>query len=193
MGGELNVDPEALALAAKGIDGTIGELNDMGMLSEGETGRGFGSMALTGMEAGHTGLADTFASFCDRWGWGVRGLVQDANAMAAGLNMSAGIYSDEQTYITGALKVAGASFVADPHATDEQLEKESWGDMVGDATSVDYSGASFEDAAHHAGDTWKATAEDYVDTEQQQMTDPLGYLGGELDGLTGKDEDEGEG
>ena len=34
------------------------------------------------MEAGDTRLADDFEDFCERWEWGVRALVQDANGLA---------------------------------------------------------------------------------------------------------------
>lgn len=117
---ELNVDPTTLAIAAQGINDTIGELNDVGALGVGEVGRGFSSLQLTGMEAGAPDLASAFADFCARWGWGLRALVQDANRLARSLDLSAGIYHHEDAFIDEAFKVLGASAFADPRLAGQQ-------------------------------------------------------------------------
>lgn len=179
MGGGLNVDPESLAIAAKGINDVIGQLNDMGILAEGEAGRGFSSMELTGLEAGDDGVQGAFADFCNRWGWGVRGLVADANNLAEGLGLSAGVYHDVDQYMNGAFKDLAASAFADPHLTDEQIESQSYTQLVEGATSVDYSGSSFDKAGEEMKQTWTGVGKDYVDTAKQEYTDPLGYLGDE--------------
>ncbi|MEX0426880.1 hypothetical protein AB3X52_04540 [Nocardioides sp. DS6] len=113
MAGRLEVDPDALSLVARGIDETIAGLSGLGVLSEGEVGRGFGGLALTTMEAGHQGLAAAMADFCDRWGWDVRGLVVDANRAAAALDLSAGLYEHEDAALKGAITTA-AALVSDP-------------------------------------------------------------------------------
>ena len=120
MGKDLDVDPAALALVADGITETISDLSDLGVLAEGEVGRGFTSLTLTAMEAGHEGLASALAEFCDRWGWGVRGLVADANRAAVALDLSAGIYHDEDTYLKDSLLAAGKLLVASPYAPEDE-------------------------------------------------------------------------
>lgn len=47
--------PEVLKQAAKGINQTIEELQDVGMVGGGAVGRGFGSLELTQLQMGHTG------------------------------------------------------------------------------------------------------------------------------------------
>lgn len=63
-------DPEVLEQAAKGINQTIEELQGVGMVGGGAVGRGFGSLQLTQLQMGHTGLAKAFATFAERWEWG---------------------------------------------------------------------------------------------------------------------------
>lgn len=185
MGGkDLHVDPEALKTAQKGINDTIGELNDMGMLGEGETGRGFGALSLTGMEAGSQRLASAMSEFADRWGWGVRALVADANKIAASLGMAAGIYHDEDSYIAGAANSTAKMIVGDPHATSEQLDKESWSQVMGDYSKPDISA---QQALSESGQAWETTGKDVYETEKERFTDPTQYAKDEFDAATGKE------
>ncbi|MCZ4100244.1 hypothetical protein [Streptomyces sp. H39-C1] len=62
-GEDLAVDSAALALAAQGLNGAIGELKSLGTQGSADTGRGFGDLALTGMQLGHSGLTSAFGSF----------------------------------------------------------------------------------------------------------------------------------
>lgn len=175
MSGELRVDPEALALASRGIDDTIDDLNGMGVLSEGETGRGLGALALTGMQAGHQGLAGALDAFCDRWGWGVRGLVVDANRAAHSLGLSAGIYAHEDDAVKRGLTAAGKSFLADPRATSDEVRRASWDDLRR-GLEPGRGGRSFDDALGDSSAAWRDAVGDLAATERERMTDPLGYL-----------------
>ncbi|MER6971126.1 hypothetical protein ABT304_08740 [Nocardioides sp. NPDC000445] len=189
MGGEnLNVDPEALKRAESGINATIGELNDMGMLGSGSHGRGFGSMALSGMEAGHSGLADAFGGFCERWGWGVRALVQDANQMAQALGMAAGLFHEQDQYVADAGKIIATSVAGNPHLSEAEITSQSWGENFDD-WKPDYSVESQIAANERMGETWSTVGNDWVETQQEKITDPLGYAQEEAqsawDGVTG--------
>lgn len=192
MGGkDLNVDPEALKAAEKGINDTIGELNDMGMLGSGETGRGFGSLSLTGMEAGSQRLASSMSDFADRWGWGVRALVADANQIARSLGMAAGIYHDVDSYVADAANDAGKLIAGNPHASSEQLENESWSQIAKDNASVDYSADSFKDAANDSKQAWETAGKDIYETEKERFTDPGKYYSEEFDAALGNEPDQG--
>lgn len=189
MGGEdLNVDPAALKRAESGINATIGELNDMGMLGSGSHGRGFGSMVLSGMEAGHAGLADAFSGFCDRWGWGVRALVQDANQMASALGMAAGLFHEQDQYVADAGKIIATSVAGNPHLSEAEITSQSWGENFDD-WKPDYSVESQIAANERMGETWSTVGNDWVETQQEKFTDPLGYAQDEAqsawDGVTG--------
>jgi hypothetical protein len=104
VSGGYQVDPEALKLAAEGINGAISELKSLGIEESGEVGRGFSNVELTGMQLGNAGLRGDFDAFCERWSWGVRTLVQDGNEIAKRLGLSAGIYYDQEQYTEGTLK-----------------------------------------------------------------------------------------
>ena len=68
--------------------------------------------------------------FCERWEWGVRALVQNANALAQRLGLAAGMVHEEDQYWGGTLKVGLNSLVGNPHATEEEVAQQSWGDIV---------------------------------------------------------------
>lgn len=174
MGENLHVDPEALKRAESGINATIGELSDMGMLGSGSHGRGFDSMALSGMEAGHGGLAGAFGGFCERWGWGIRALVQDANQMAQALGMAAGLYHEQDQYVADAGKVIATSVAGNPHLSESEVTSQSWGENFDD-WKPDYSVESFQESAQSWGETWDSVGQDWVETQQERLTDPLGY------------------
>ena len=160
----------------------------MGALGSGSHGRGFDSMALSGMEAGHSGLADAFSGFCERWGWGVRALVQDANQMAAALGMAAGLYHEQDEYVANAGKVIATSVAGNPHLSEAEINSQSLGESFDD-WKPDYSPESFTEANERMGETWTTVGEDWVDTQGQRFTDPVGYYRDEaeaaIDGVTG--------
>ncbi|MBR7678056.1 hypothetical protein KDA82_34765, partial [Streptomyces daliensis] len=77
-------------LIEKGLKKAIGELKESGSSATSSLqGAGFEELSLTHMEAGHPGLAGDFEDFCERWEWGVRALVQNANGLAQRLGLAA--------------------------------------------------------------------------------------------------------
>lgn len=98
------VDPEAMQRITQGINQAMAELKEFGFDIEANLGRGFDDLSLTGLEAGDDGLQQVFGDFCDRWGWGVRSLMGDANEFAGRLGLSAGIYHEQEQYVSDTLK-----------------------------------------------------------------------------------------
>lgn len=150
---------ESLNLIEKGLQGAIGELKESGSSSTSSLqGAGFEELALTGMEAGHAGLAGDFEDFCEKWEWGVRALVQNANALAEKLGLSAGMAYEEDQYVDGTLKVAvnSALLTGNPHATEEEIAKQSYSDIL-TPDAPDYSAESWNKAGDDITQDWKDT------------------------------------
>ena len=155
---DLKFDKESLALITKGLNSAISELKDVGSVTGSLQGSGFEEMSMTGMEAGRHGLADDFEDFCERWEWGVRALVQDANALAQRLGLAAGMVHEEDQYGAGTLKVGVNSLVGNPHATEEEVAQQSWGDIfTPDCLNPDCSAESFDRPGEEMAQTWKDT------------------------------------
>ncbi|MGW1912402.1 hypothetical protein ACWCQS_17200 [Streptomyces sp. NPDC002076] len=96
-GGGKDIEAAGLNLIAQGITQTLAELKDLGLVGMAGAGRGFSNLELSGMELGHEDLTSKFTSFCERWEWGVRGLVAEGNAFAAEVGLSAGtLYETDQ-------------------------------------------------------------------------------------------------
>jgi hypothetical protein len=129
-GDELQVDPTVLKTAAEGINTVIGELNSLAHDKvSGDIGRGFDTMKMSGLQIGTQECKDSFDRFCDRWEWGVRSLVQDANTIARALGLDAGVYHDVDQFISDNLKeltVDALGAVGNPHVTDQQADQMSW-------------------------------------------------------------------
>ncbi|MGK5451022.1 hypothetical protein [Streptomyces radiopugnans] len=158
--GDLKFSKEALDLIAKGLNGAIDELKQVGgSETDSLQGAGFDSMVLTAMEAGHPGLAGEFEGFCEDWEWGVRALVMDANALAARLDLAAGMVHAEDRYWDGTFKVAANSFAGNPHLSEQEITQREWGELISlDNYRPDYSAESFRTAQQEMGQTWKDTA-----------------------------------
>lgn len=189
MGGGYAADPQALAQAAKGINGTIEELRGLGIVGTGDVGRGFSQLAMSGMDVGNAGLKDAFDEFCTRWSWGVRTLVQDGNEIAVRLGLNAGKYALMEQYAEGTMKELFVDVAGDPHMSGDDAAKQSWSGLMDQTTSSDYSEKSFTDAADRMGTSWSQTAQDTVETR----SDPLSGVkdvqqalgGGSPDGTKG--------
>ena len=168
-GGGKDLKTDGLALIAKGLTDALGELKELGMVGEAGAGRGFNGIALSGLELGHEGLTDAFKSFCDRWEWGVRSLINEGNDFAIKTNLAAGTYYETDRYVSGALKVGANSLVGDPHASEEDVEKMSWGQWAGSTwdayTHPDYSEKSFEDAWANSKQGWKDAGRDVATSQ----------------------------
>lgn len=156
--GDLNIDPASVQKITSGLRAAVDELEAIGTGTGAVLGKGVSGLSMTGMEAGHYGLSVTFEDFCERWEWGVRALVQDANAIAAKLGLSAGILWEEEQYIEGTLKIVVNAGVGNPNASEADIVKQGWGDVLTpDYLSPDYSPESFRRAGDEAGQTWKDT------------------------------------
>jgi len=155
------VDPADLASAARGIETVIGELSSMGVdaLAGGQQGRGFDQLSMTGMQLGSGSLRDVLDDYCDRWQWGVRALVHDAQAIAQALDLSAGTNLAIDQHVMDSLKVLGASAFADPRAGEQEVIDSSWGDLAADATSPAYDSRSFGTALDETALTWSFVVE----------------------------------
>lgn len=167
---------ESLGLIEKGLKGAIDELKQSGSSATSSLqGAGFEELSLTGMEMGHHGLSADFEDFCEKWEWGVRALVQNANALAEKLGLSAGMAYEEDHYAEGALKVGLNSLTGNPHATEEEVAQQGWGDIV-TPDAPDWSGDSFRQAGDDISQDWKDTGRElttkgrggmYVDIAQE--------------------------
>ncbi|NSC24735.1 hypothetical protein FM076_27700 [Streptomyces albus subsp. chlorinus] len=143
----------------KGLKGAIDELKQSGGgATDALQGSGVEELSLTGMEAGDGDVAHDFEDFCERWEWGVRALVQNANALAEKLGLSAGMAYEEDQYRSGTLKVAVNSLspTGNPHATEEEIAKQSYGDILR-PDAPDYSAESWRQARGDIVQDWKDT------------------------------------
>lgn len=184
---DLNVDPVSVQLITTGLREAVAELKEIGNGTGAVLGKGLSDLSMTGMEAGHHGLSVDFEDFCERWEWGVRALVQDANAIAAKLGLAAGIVWEEDQYVQGTLKIAVNAGVGNPHASEDEIVKQDWGDVfTPDYLSPDYSQESFERTANEAGQTWKDTGRALVTEgnggrQADQLNDLFGVDQGAFD------------
>ncbi|MEU3557824.1 hypothetical protein [Streptomyces fragilis] len=162
MGGDgmdLNFDKASVAKFTQGVGATIDQLGDLGGATGSVMGKGFSSLAMTGMEAGHHGLSVDFEDFCERWEWGVRALVSDASAIANRLGLAAGTQWEHDQYVEGTLKV-GVNALAggNPHASEEEIAQQDWGEVFKpDYLDPDWSPESFQQAGEDIEQTWKDT------------------------------------
>ncbi|MFF9480362.1 hypothetical protein [Streptomyces sp. NPDC014733] len=120
------VDPAALRQITKGLNGAISELKELGFDTDAQLGHGFDKLALSGLECGHPDVAAPFDTFCERWGWGIRGLIHEANEFARRLDLSAGLYHEQEQYVSTTLKIGVNAAMGDPTKTAEQLHDTSW-------------------------------------------------------------------
>ncbi|MER5929373.1 hypothetical protein [Streptomyces sp. NPDC002054] len=159
---DLGMDASAVKNITVGLRGAIAELREIGTAGGASMGAGFESLSMTGMEAGHPGVADLFEDFCERWEWGVRALIQDASTLASNLGIAAGTVWEEDQYIQGAFKVGVNSLYGNPHALEDDIEKKSWDDITRPPWEVykpDWSGESFEKMQKDVAENWSQTGE----------------------------------
>lgn len=155
---DLRFDQESVRRITEGLRAAVGELRDVGTGTGAVLGKGFSELAMTGMESGHHGLSADFEDFCERWEWGVRALVQDANTIASTLGLAAGLVWEEEQYIQGTFKIAVNAAVGNPHASEEEITGQSWGEVfTPDYLSPDYSAESFRQSGDEAAQTWRVT------------------------------------
>ncbi|MGW3305577.1 hypothetical protein ACWDG9_03190 [Streptomyces sp. NPDC001073] len=167
MSGDSGQDIEAAGLdeIAQGITLVLGELKDLGIDSLAGAGRGFSELGLSGLELGNEELLSDFTSFCERWEWGVRTLVAEGNNFAAGVGLSAGTLYETDQYVQGAMKIVVNAGMGNPYATEDEVTKESWGDLVRTneyTGGVDYSAESMDKAMDNSKQAYKDAARDVM-------------------------------
>ncbi|GAA2741371.1 hypothetical protein [Kitasatospora cinereorecta] len=166
---QYQVDPQALKAAADGINHSIEELKSIGIVETAEVGRGFDNLKMTNLEIGSPDLQSVFDEFCERWAWGVRAMIQDGNQFAERLHLSAGLYHDQEEYVSGVAKDLYSAAMGNPNLSQEDVEKRSWDQTLKDnpisqVAHADYSAKSFEAAAVHSDAAWKNTEADLLDS-----------------------------
>lgn len=164
--GDLEVSPAAVKNIQDGLRAAIGELRESSDAAGASQGAGFSDLSMTGMEAGHMGLSKDFEDFCERWEWGVRSLVQNASTLAQSLGIAAGTVWEEEQYLQGSFKVVvNAAAFGNPHASEDEIEQKSWGDIFSaDTYMPDYSSESFEKSGEDIKKTWSDTGEKLTST-----------------------------
>ncbi|MCY0953404.1 hypothetical protein [Streptomyces sp. H27-S2] len=163
--GDLEVSPAAVKNIQDGLRAAIGELRESGDAAGASMGAGFENLAMTGMEAGHAGLATDFEDFCERWEWGVRSLVQNASTLAQSLGIAAGTVWEEEQYLHGTFRVVANAAYGNPHASEDEIEKKPWGEISSaDVYKPDYSAESFEKSSEQIRQTWSDTGDTVTST-----------------------------
>jgi hypothetical protein len=155
---------QGLDLIAKGLTEALGELKELGMVGAAGAGRGFGDVSLSGMELGHEELVGVFTSFCERWEWGVRSLINEGNGFALKTGLSAGTYYETEQYVEGSFKVVTNAAIGNPYASEDEVTKQGWGDIAtsGAFGGVDYSKESFDRAGENIEQGWKDAGRDVM-------------------------------
>jgi hypothetical protein len=156
VNGRIHVDPQVLVSAADGINKIIHQLQSLGFAASGSIGRGFTQLELSGLHIGPAGLKSAFDGFCDRWEWGVRALVRDANALAKDIGLAAGAYYEQDRFSANALRRWENALVGDPRLSQATLAGMSYSDILRAGAAyenpahADFSAASFDRAAHNS-------------------------------------------
>ncbi|MEU9862699.1 hypothetical protein AB0D99_17680 [Streptomyces sp. NPDC047971] len=152
---------------ANGLTLALNELKELGVDSMAGAGRGFGEIALSGLTLGHEGLTGSFTSFCERWEWGVRDLINEGNLFAAVTGLSAGTYYETEQYLEGTFKIVTNAAIGNPYATEDEVTKKGWGDIAtsGVFGGPDYSKESFEQAKDNAAQGWKDAGRDVMTSQ----------------------------
>lgn len=172
---ELALPPTTIKLLTEGIYKAHSELKDLGMIGEATTGRGFSELALSGVELGHDGLAGQFKTFCDRWEWGVRTLMQRGNGFAMAVGLAAGGLYEQDQYVKGTFKVVMNGLNGNPHLTEDEVTAKSWDEIRSQSPydGADWSAESFREAHTQVGQTWNDTNYDI----QHQLADSMERVG----------------
>ncbi|MFE9302219.1 hypothetical protein [Streptomyces sp. NPDC006856] len=183
-GGGKDLKADGLALVAKGLTEALAELKELGMVGEAGAGRGFSDIALSGLELGHEGLTGEFKSFCERWEWGVRSLVNEGNGFALKTGLSAGTYYETEQYVEGSFKVVANAAIGNPYTSEDEVTKQGWGEIAksGAYGGVDYSKESFDQALANSEQGWKDAGRDVMTS---RTVGPMGLNPENLHGAAG--------
>ncbi|MFE9649920.1 hypothetical protein ACFYO0_38585 [Streptomyces sp. NPDC006365] len=170
---------QGLGLITEGITLALDELRELGMIGTASAGRGFSDLALSGLELGHGGLTSALDSFCERWEWGVRSLINEGNNFAQAVGLSAGTFYETDQYVEGTMKVAANSLMGNPHLSEDQVTQMSWGDLAENhaLADPDYSGESFDQAWENSKQGWKDASRDVMTSDMLGPVDIQGSTG----------------
>ncbi|MDF3300130.1 hypothetical protein [Streptomyces tropicalis] len=168
-GGTPDLRAIGLALIADGIDRALSELGKLGLIDDAGrsgTGRGFDDLEMDGMTVGDETVGAAFHSFCERWQWGVRALIDEGNAFAAGVGLAAGtMYQTDQT-VENSFKVGLNSLEGNPYASEQQIDQEGWGQLATPGwLHPDYSEKSFRNGLTASEQSLKGMGRDLATAE----------------------------
>lgn len=150
------VDLEALRSAERGVQDLVDELNEMGGGGASEAGKGadgrglseyLSSGELSVDKVGHARLAGELFGFLDKWGSGVKYLVEDGVKTAEALSDTRSTYEKAEAEAVTALK--RAAFVALGNPLDDM---KSWDSSSG----VDIAESIFDVDINNNGHTGNA-------------------------------------
>ncbi|MEU3601273.1 hypothetical protein ABZ714_21520 [Streptomyces sp. NPDC006798] len=188
--GDLAASEAAIARITTGINKALAELRELGMVGSASAGRGFSDIALSGVETGHDGLTSAFTTFCERWEWGVRGLIREANEFAEDVGLAAGAQFEAERYVHGSFKVLVNAGIGNPYASEDEIIAKDWGEVLAEnpynhVRDADYSDESSARADRAVEEIWRETVREVADSPVlpvPRLADAVG-LGGELDDL----------
>lgn len=164
-GGGYAFDPEAVKKVERGLKAAVEELEATGWFSvSSQQGYGFEQMAMSGMDLSSASMAEAFEGFCEAWGAVVVQQMRVANTLAQGLNLSAGMYHEQEQYVNDSLKSAVVSATSfDPAAGTAAAGKPedlSWGEVWDKSTDFDADYTTPPDTGQMQ-DQWKQVGEDF--------------------------------
>ncbi|MEU0072163.1 hypothetical protein ABZ027_21835 [Streptomyces sp. NPDC006332] len=180
-GGGKDIKAAGLDGIAKGINLTLEELKELGTDSVAGQGRGFADLALSGLDLGHEDLTSALSSFCERWEWGVRALVEEGNLFAHHVGLAAGTLYETDQYVGGTLKIAANSLAGNPYLSEDEAAKQDWSDIatsgLDSMKNPDYSKESFEQAWDNSKQGWNDAARDVMTSQAMAgpIPSPLNY------------------
>ncbi|MFS4095947.1 hypothetical protein [Streptomyces sp. AF1A] len=181
-GGQPDLRVQGLGLIAEGINKALAELDALGtMKGWAGAGRGFTGLEMDGKDAGDDRLGAMLHTFCERWQWGVRALVEEGNALAEGMGLAAGTFHQTDEYVKGSMKVAYNSFVGDPFASNDQVAKESVDQINHAGMTTGYGAKDRENLVRSVEQTGKGMLHD-VETSEGVPGDPVTPIVGDVAG-----------
>lgn len=95
----------------------------------------------------------------------MRTLVIEGNDFATGVGLSAGTLYETDQYVQGTMKIVVNAGMGNPYASEDDVTKQSWGDLVREneyTGGVDYSAESMDKALDNSGQAYKDAARDVM-------------------------------
>lgn len=171
--GQPDLRVQGLKSIAEGINKALSELDSVGtMKGWAGAGRGFTSLEMDGMDVGDDHLGAMLHTFCERWQWGVRDLMQEGNALAEGMGLAAGTFHQTEEYVKGSMKVAYNSVAGDPFASNDKVEKQSFDQIDHAATTTGYGKQDRDNLLNSLQQTGKGMLRD-IDTGEGVPGHPM--------------------